>query len=462
MTPKFAVVGHPNKGKSSIVATLVESQAIDISPVPGTTYKADTFELQINGSAVYALVDTPGFQRAAAVLEWLRAHTQDASGRAAAVARFIETFAVDPQFQDECELLRPIVEGAGILYVVDGAKPYSREYEIQMQILQWTGRPRMALINQIGDGDYIDDWQQALGQYFSIVKVFDAFHADFDKRIDLLNAFGVLDESWQAGIQRAIDLLRAQRAQRLQQSAQLICQLLCQAATAQTHKGIGEGMDDNGREDLFRTLSAHLHDQIRRLETNTRDSVQALYAHQRTERHDTELPLLQEDLFAEQSWEVFGLSRTALVASAGFSGALAGGGIDAILGGSSLLLGTLGGAVIGSVSAWFGGDELAKVEVLGSPLGGDVMYVGPIVNPNFLWVLFGRAVFHHRIIRERNHAVTAAIEQDVSEQENLMDTLTRDTRNALAISFAKLRKGDTSVTVQREIQRQISDVLDTA
>lgn len=35
--PVFAVIGHPNEGKSSVVATLVENDRIRISPVPGET-----------------------------------------------------------------------------------------------------------------------------------------------------------------------------------------------------------------------------------------------------------------------------------------------------------------------------------------------------------------------------------------------------------------------------------------
>ena len=37
--PVFAVVGHPNKGKSSIVATLSQNDAIAIALEPGTTRK---------------------------------------------------------------------------------------------------------------------------------------------------------------------------------------------------------------------------------------------------------------------------------------------------------------------------------------------------------------------------------------------------------------------------------------
>ena len=45
------------------------------------------------------------------------------------------------------ELLTPILEGAGILYVVDAGAPYRENYEAEMEILRWTGRPSMAVIN---------------------------------------------------------------------------------------------------------------------------------------------------------------------------------------------------------------------------------------------------------------------------------------------------------------------------
>ena len=35
--PEFAVLGHPNEGKSSVVSTLTEDDRIQVSPVPGET-----------------------------------------------------------------------------------------------------------------------------------------------------------------------------------------------------------------------------------------------------------------------------------------------------------------------------------------------------------------------------------------------------------------------------------------
>lgn len=41
--PTFAVVGHPNKGKSSVVATLSQNDAIAIALEPGTTRKRQAY-----------------------------------------------------------------------------------------------------------------------------------------------------------------------------------------------------------------------------------------------------------------------------------------------------------------------------------------------------------------------------------------------------------------------------------
>jgi len=61
--PVFAVVGHPNKGKSSIVSTLSRQDAVSISDISGTTTQSQSFAMEVEGSSLYTLVDTPGFQR---------------------------------------------------------------------------------------------------------------------------------------------------------------------------------------------------------------------------------------------------------------------------------------------------------------------------------------------------------------------------------------------------------------
>ena len=67
-TPVFAIVGHPNKGKSSIVSTLARDESVAISPLPGTTVANREYPMIIDGETLYLLIDTPGFQRARAAL----------------------------------------------------------------------------------------------------------------------------------------------------------------------------------------------------------------------------------------------------------------------------------------------------------------------------------------------------------------------------------------------------------
>ncbi len=154
MTPAFAVVGHPNKGKSSIVATLAQDDGVASLPRAAPPSVAETLQVEV-GDSSFTLIDTPGFQRPSRVLQWLEQHADSAERRQAAVQRFVNDPRVLGTVPDEVELLRPIVDGAVILYVVDGSRPYGVEYEAEMEILRWTGQASMALINPIENEQYI-------------------------------------------------------------------------------------------------------------------------------------------------------------------------------------------------------------------------------------------------------------------------------------------------------------------
>jgi hypothetical protein len=459
-TPAFAVVGHPNKGKSSIVSTLAEDDGTAIGAEPGTTVNATGYTLYVDDQPQYVLYDTPGFQRAADVLRWLENETVPADQRPERVAAFVAAHLDDPRFHDECELLRPLLEGAGILYVVDGTKPYGAEYEIEMQVLRWTGRPRMALINLIGEGDYIDQWRDALGQYFSIVRVFDALHADFSRRLDLLRAFAELNEEWRDPLEAVVNALIQARRKRREQSAREISAMLLEALTATQRRRLKD--DEVADKALETELTLQLQERIRRLEDQCRSVVERVYRHTHLERSEDSADIISMDLFAEEGWDLFGLSRSQIAMTGIVSGAIAGGGVDALLGGASLLLGAGIGALAGGAGAWFGSGELASVRVLGQPLGGRVLYCGPVNSANFPWVLLGRAWVHHHLVSERNHALREELLVEVSDSEHLMDKLDKDTRNTLGTIFRSARKQGQSSGLQARLTEAVDIVLEQA
>lgn len=462
--PSFAVVGHPNKGKSSIVATLAEDDDIAVSAVPGTTRQSREFALVVDGQPLYQLVDTPGFQRAGELLEWLQAQPGDAASRAQSVSAFVQQFAADPRFSDECQLLQPILAGCGILYVVDGTKPYGPEYEVEMEILRWTGQPRMALINMIGEGDFVAQWREALGQYFSIVRQFDAMYADFDTRIDLLNAFAELDEAGKPALQQAVSLLRTERERRLQRSAVVIAQSVAHGLTATQTTRLGELQS---AQEPQAKLEARLKEDLASNELRTRGRIEDLYRHFHLDRlggdqdGSSAAAMMGQDLFATESWQVFGLSRQQLVVTGAVSGAVAGSGLDLVLGGASLMLGAGIGAALGGASAWFGAGELAKVRVLGQQLGGRVLEVGPVQDVNFPWVVLGRAWLHHRLIAERNHARRESMALDAQLATHQMDSVPKELRRRLQRCFVAIRKGDDAAQAEQSLAEAIAELLRT-
>ena len=73
MIPEFAIIGHPNEGKSSVLSTLAEDDSVRISPIPGETTECRTFPVVIDGKEVLRFTDTPGFQNPRRVLHELQA-----------------------------------------------------------------------------------------------------------------------------------------------------------------------------------------------------------------------------------------------------------------------------------------------------------------------------------------------------------------------------------------------------
>ncbi len=439
ITPAFAVVGHPNKGKSSLVATLAQDDSVRISTLPGTTVEARTFPMKVDGEVLYTLIDTPGFQRAHKTLSWMKKHETDIHKRADVVRQFVETFKDTDQFFDECQLLSPILAGAGILYVVDGSKPYGSEFEAEMEILRWTGQPCMALINMIGEADYSEQWQKALSQFFQIVRVFNAVNAKFEKHIELLRAFGQLNEQWRQPLEKAVNFIHKDREDRAEQSARLIAETISESINLTMTKKLSE--DDNEekykpelKHDYFQELIAK--------EQRCRKTIEKIYHYHNIDRTEANFKLLDDHLFSEQTWSIFGLSQQELIMTGLAGGAAMGAVVDVAVGGTSLLLGAGIGALIGGVSALISYDKLASFDILGMPLGGHALQIGPMKNRNFPYVLLGRALFHHQLIENRTHAMRDGLNIEDDEGRTGASRISPELRKNFETCFSKFRKND--------------------
>lgn len=435
MTPIFAVVGHPNKGKSSIVATLAQDDSVAISSASGTTRVSENLVVRV-GASHYTLVDTPGFQRPTAVLKWLQQHAATADKRPDAVQKFVNDEDCKLKFPEEVQLLTPIIDGAAILYVVDGSRPYGPEYEAEMEILRWTGQPSMALINPIENQDHIQSWQQALGQYFKVVRVFNAMQADFEKQLSVLEAFSHIKEHWQAGITELIAEYKKIRAAQREESLQLLVELLTKSCTYQVSQRV---LSRSQAQALRASLETRFLADMRNIEQQCHDALKRIYQYHNLDSEIVDLPL-EENLFDTEKWIVWGLNRKRLTAAASMAGAATGAAVDLAVAGSSLMLGALSGGLIGAGSAWFGADQIARFRVKGLPVGGFEARQGPIKNRNFPYVVLGRYLYLATALRNRTHARRDSIEIGEGDLTDRIAALSSKQQNDLHRALERLRR----------------------
>jgi len=434
--PRFAVVGHPNKGKSSIVSALAQDDSVQISDTPGTTKKRRIFPLKVDNKVIYELIDTPGFQRARSVLSYIDKKGLGAHEKFERINKFINENRNNPKFNDEIELLEPIMQGAGIIYVVDGSKPYGLEYESQMEILRFTGRASMALINMIGDEDYSLEWKNALNQYFKIVKKYNPLKAKFADNIELLEAVSYLNEDWTKKVKDSILILKANHEEKIEATALMIAQNIAKSITlTQRIKLKGKEASKEERE----ALKQKYQNKLINLETKTQKEIKKLWHHNILQIDQDDLNILDNSLFSKQSQSIFGLSKNLLLLSGLTSGGLAGAGVDIAVGGSSLMAGSIIGAVIGGASAILGYDKLADIKILGQKLGKKELKIGPIKNVNFPYILLNRSLFYAKIIINRSHALRKkeSLKSIGNISEQFIDIRTRKQLEKLHTKFRK-------------------------
>jgi len=392
--PVFVVVGHPNKGKSSIVSTLTFDDTIAVSDTPGTTKKSRSFALRVEGETLYELIDTPGFQRPRKVLKYLKSFGDvSALKRPELLKKFYEEHKDDESFHDECELLKPIIEGAGVIYVVDASKPYSSEYEMDMEILRYSANPSMAILNYITEDDYTKEWDMVLGQYFRLVKKFDPIRAKKQDHIDLMEAMSHLNPQWQESMKKAVEFLKKYYENKLDEVSFIIAKSVYEVL----NYSITSFKSDEVR--VQNELKAKFRQKIESIEKNMRKKIKKTLMFNSIE-FDVKDKELEFDLLSSKSREIFGLKREKLLWIGAVSGGVLGGGIDMAFLGHTFLLGSVVGALGGAVATFYGYEELSKIKFISK----DSMKIGPIKDVNFGFVFLNRALVYTKKLLLKSHA----------------------------------------------------------
>jgi len=461
-TPAFAIVGHPNEGKSSVVSTLAENDRVRISPTPGETLVCETFPVIIDDREIIRFIDTPGFQNPMRTLRWMRAN-EDRNDRIVQV--FIDTHIDDPDLAQDCELLTPIAQGAGIIYVVDGSRPLRSVDKAEMEILRLTGAPRMAIINcKEDDTEYLSPWKTAFRRHFNSIRVFNAHQATYAERISLLESLKGIDQDWIDPLATVISAFKKDWGHRNTLTAEIILLMLTASLEFSITKSYTEKTDE---ESLKKKLFEKYTRAIEKIEAAAHQRIRKLYKHNIFNYDLPPQSIIHQDLFNEETWQVLGLTRKQLATLAGITGGTIGAAIDVAAHGLTFGLFTvIGGAVGAGWAAFGGGRQLADTKVAGMTLGGQQIRVGPNENIQFLYILFDRAlIFYAHIINwahgRRDVSTSVEAESDPSGKAGYTANWNISAQRKCTAFFQAIRTGDAvkKEKATRDLRALIQDEL---
>jgi hypothetical protein len=454
--PEFAVVGRVNMGKSSVIATLLEiddNEVLRVSATPGETTRAQAHKVVFGNKECVRFIDTPGFSRPVEAMRAIRSlHGEGTPGRET-LRRFVEEKGDD--FADEKRLLEPLLDGAGVLYVVDPGKPLRDDFLAEMEILRWTGRPRLALLNLRGDteGGNEELWREKLGSAFNLVRTFDAHRAKFEQRLVLMKALLEIEERHRHKLEETISLIEMEWDDRRNEAAEVVREFLAEALELR----VGVRIEDEDermptrRKRKEEDLREKYFERLNKLERKYFSKLLGIYRHHLLKVESGAESFRDIDLESEEVWKKWGLSRGQLTLVAAATGAAGGVAVDAATGFFSHGIFTAVGGLGGAGAAWFKGGMLPDLKVdlregLKFSTGETKeLVMGPPGNANFPWILLDGVLVRYGRILERAHGRRDVEVLAGGEEEGFTKHFPPERRKLLGKWFAETAKGNRPV-----------------
>lgn len=372
-TIALSLIAHTNVGKTTLARTLLDRDVGEVRDEPHVTGTAERYTMIETGQGdVLELWDTPGFGDSARLARRLTTMDRPIAGL---LAMTWDRFRDRALWSSQQAVANVRNEADVVLYLVNASElPADAGYvEPELRILEWIGKPVLALLNQAGPPRAADveaadvaRWQSALREHACIKGVLslDAFARCFVQEGVLLRevahlvpqaklpAFARLAAAWQA--ERNARFTRSMIA-----IASPIARAACDRVTLRDEGlrgaaidlgrivGISRSRPDRSKTRAARELSRHLDDAIR----ESTDRLIQIH-HLSGRAADEVLARLADDVATDAPWS----ERKAAAVGGFVSGALTGLAADLAAGGLTFGAGLLAGGIVGAM----GGAGIAR------------------------------------------------------------------------------------------------------
>ena len=345
---KLAVVGHTNVGKTSLLRTLTRDVGFGaISHRPSTTQHVEGARLSVDGEALIELYDTPGFEDAIALYEYIEQlpQTEQRLDGPQQVERFLTSSEARQRFEQEAKVLRQLLQSDAGFYVIDSREPVLAKYRDELAILAMCGKPILPVLNFVNSAEQREsEWREVLARLgLHAVVRFDTVAPPQDGEQRLYENLSLVLDSQRPRLQRLIDYNQAQIQVRRTAGYRLIAELLIDVSACRR----------SVHPDLLSEAIEELHRDVRQREQLCVEALLKLYAFRKDDAQAQALPLEEgrwgDDLFNPATMKQLGIK----VGGGMAAGAATGVGIDLITGGLSLGMATVVGAAVGGLTQTF-------------------------------------------------------------------------------------------------------------
>ncbi len=444
--PSFCVVGQSNQGKTTLLATLTEDDRLGISNMPGTTTAATDYPVKVGDEIIMVFWDTPGFENSADAHQWFQEHADRSQNPS---AEFIGAFRDQHEFRKECEIFKPISEGAAVIFVVDLSQRVRETDRQQIAILRQCGSPRLAVtFSKDGKDRNLEKWTRLLTRDFNIRIPFNAHTATISDRFRLLERIQTLIPEWEGTMDKAIRALKKDQERKRSEAVSHLLSMLQRILKLRKSKTLNA---DHDRKEIHVKLEQEIRNAVLDEEVRFRKKTRETFGH--SDEHWTMPKILSNDVFSKEVRKVLGLTKTQLTMVGATIGGIIGGFFDAHVGGASWGLGAAIGAAVVGATANLGADRVALITFPGFGLGpfklsskrlGGVNATAQVHPKSALFgVLIDRGLLYIEQAINRPHGLTDDTRVEIpventgtAEQENEPDTPPAPQRNGLSRTWS--------------------------
>ncbi len=345
---KLAVVGHTNVGKTSLLRTLTRDVGFGaISHRPSTTQHVEGARLSVDGEALIELYDTPGFEDAVALYEYIEQlpKTAERLDGPELLQRFLNSSEARQRFEQEAKVLRQLLQSDAGFYVIDAREPVLAKYRDELAILTMCGKPLLPVLNFVNSTEQREPaWREVLARLglHALVR-FDTIAPPQDGEQRLYENLSLVLDSQRPRLQRLIEHNQTQVLVRRKAAYRLIAELLVDVSACRR----------SVHPDQLEEAIQNLHRDVRQREQTCVEALLKLYAFRKDDAQASALPLQEgrwgDDLFNPATMKQLGIK----VGGGMAAGAATGVGIDLLTGGLSLGMATVVGAAVGGLTQTF-------------------------------------------------------------------------------------------------------------